>query len=309
MAGNALVDSERVPIFDTSPDSPRGSPGCNDDAFRAAANLKHDVLKFKDQYLFHLLEKLRDKQCSNPRDRIFSLLALCSDCVNLKVDYDIPALDMALSILKGCENSLCFCSSNSLNHILKIAHVAPTVYFPDGEQPLASFAEESDYGVTDSITAFAPHHLSWKEFWIPISLKQFCDYASGHITFHVASASSTFFDSAVDEITYRWLPPHASSQSTRRPVHGCTIQVSSGRAGCSILLSLAMFLELASISGSKGRHQCCSRVGITQRRKEYEPTLSLHEDQVKLKIHMDFNGAGFQRGGAGKTAGGRRVVE
>lgn len=59
-----------------------------------------------------LLEQFRDKQCKVPRDRIFSLLSLCSDeGQSLTVDYEIPEMELAAQVLRQCEGSLCLCST------------------------------------------------------------------------------------------------------------------------------------------------------------------------------------------------------
>jgi hypothetical protein len=291
MAGIIDIDSEQTPFFETENNAPRfrlgdGTGDSVDGDFELIARINHERSQLKGQRLFYLLDKLRDKQCSNARDRIFSLLALCSDCPNLNVDYDIPPQDLALSILTSCESSVCFCSADFLDHILKAERSGDGEQLPCANTPLP--------GTMDHVTPFAPHP-DRKEFWIPISLEQFCSQSSGYITLHITSASSTFFDSAIDGITYRWYPPRTSLPSARRPVHGCTIQISSDRNACTLMFSLAMFLEMTRISKRKGRHECCSRVTNPPMGGHNAAAISLYQKQIRMEICMDFKGTGWQR--------------
>jgi hypothetical protein len=283
MAGMTDIDSERIPFFETENNAPVHS---DDGAFELIARINYERSALKGQRLFYLLDKLRDKQCSNARDRIFSLIALCSDCPNLNVDYDIPPQDLALSILSSCESSVCFCSADFLDHVLKAERLGDGEQLPCANTPLP--------GTMDLVTPFAPHS-GRKEFWIPVSLERFCSQASGYIIIHISSASSTFFDSAVDEMTYRWYPPQTSSPSARRLVHGCTIQISSGRNACTLMFSLAMFLEITKIGKRKGRHGCCSRVTSPQTGGNNAAAISVHQKQIRMEICMNFKGTGWQR--------------
>jgi hypothetical protein len=60
--------------------------------------------------LIHLLYFFRFQSCHVPRDRIFSLLGLCREGTNLKVDYSISHHDLALRVLASCIDSFCLCA-------------------------------------------------------------------------------------------------------------------------------------------------------------------------------------------------------
>ncbi|KAF2822655.1 hypothetical protein CC86DRAFT_81102 [Ophiobolus disseminans] len=77
--------------------------------------------QFKRENLMALLAQFRDKECEDPRDRIFSLLSLCSDeGRGLKVDYTISLLDLAANVLRECASSLCLCSAILVLQALRI---------------------------------------------------------------------------------------------------------------------------------------------------------------------------------------------
>jgi len=61
--------------------------------------------------LASLLLTFRNKRCSVVRDRIFSLLALCSETNAIKVDYGCSVFDLVYSIAKSNERTLCACST------------------------------------------------------------------------------------------------------------------------------------------------------------------------------------------------------
>ncbi|KAF1833884.1 hypothetical protein BDW02DRAFT_359632 [Decorospora gaudefroyi] len=62
--------------------------------------------------LIPLLERFHDKQCSDPRDRVFSLLSLVSgEGSKLEVNYDIPLIDLTVEVLRHCSSSVCFCTA------------------------------------------------------------------------------------------------------------------------------------------------------------------------------------------------------
>ena len=61
--------------------------------------------------LASLLLKFRHKRCGVVRDRIFSLLALCSETNAIKVDYGCSVLELVYSIAKSNEHTFCACST------------------------------------------------------------------------------------------------------------------------------------------------------------------------------------------------------
>jgi len=68
--------------------------------------------------LTKLLAQFSTKQCSIPRDRIYSLLALCSQKDRFSVDYDLSELDLLVLVLKQCKDNFCFCTIMLLAQVL-----------------------------------------------------------------------------------------------------------------------------------------------------------------------------------------------
>ncbi|KAH6882544.1 heterokaryon incompatibility protein-domain-containing protein [Alternaria rosae] len=67
---------------------------------------------YKNKSLVHLLDYFRDQQCSDVRDRIFSLLSLVTgDGRDLKVNYHVSRAELAAEVLRQCQGSLCFCTA------------------------------------------------------------------------------------------------------------------------------------------------------------------------------------------------------
>ncbi|KAH7087990.1 heterokaryon incompatibility protein-domain-containing protein [Paraphoma chrysanthemicola] len=60
--------------------------------------------------LVQLLDRLLYKECHEPRDRIFSMLALCWDGSGVEVNYSDSDDECASAIVKSCRHSFCLCS-------------------------------------------------------------------------------------------------------------------------------------------------------------------------------------------------------
>jgi hypothetical protein len=95
----------------------------------------------KDTNLFQLLSRSRDKKCKHPRDRVFSLLALCCDGANVHVDYSISHALLAWDILKSCKHGFCLCSINFVHRALDLNALStpcPRGFTPAGESRCGS---------------------------------------------------------------------------------------------------------------------------------------------------------------------------
>lgn len=69
--------------------------------------------------LFRLLALFRNKGCSIKRDRIFSLLSLCEQNLNWKIDYDVSDAELYKRIIRETSNNMvCLCSCWLLSNIL-----------------------------------------------------------------------------------------------------------------------------------------------------------------------------------------------
>lgn len=65
---------------------------------------------FDSHQLIDLLEQFRDKQCANPRDRVYSLLSLSA--TKIQVDYKMSRQRLAYSVLARHPKDLCLCTAN-----------------------------------------------------------------------------------------------------------------------------------------------------------------------------------------------------
>ena len=61
-----------------------------------------------------------DKQCSVPRDRVFSILELVQEGRNIDVDYESAPLDLACNILNACGDIPCPCAVYALLRALEV---------------------------------------------------------------------------------------------------------------------------------------------------------------------------------------------
>jgi hypothetical protein len=67
-----------------------------------------------------LLHCLQDLQCTIPRDKIFSLLAICDERDRIRVDYNSSGKALAHDVLKACPSAAYFCSLTLLARTLRL---------------------------------------------------------------------------------------------------------------------------------------------------------------------------------------------
>ena len=80
----------------------------------------------KNGNLVHLLDHLRDKQYSDPRDRVFSFLSLTNGYDrNLEVDYYVSRVELAADVLHRSETSLCLCTAILVAQVLERQNADP----------------------------------------------------------------------------------------------------------------------------------------------------------------------------------------
>jgi hypothetical protein len=81
--------------------------------------------------LIALLDTFGTWGCAVPRDRIYSLLALCDEGRGVLVDYDVPEEKLAYQVLQSCTKTLCLCSvmlvGEALGFSVRGAHGASSV--------------------------------------------------------------------------------------------------------------------------------------------------------------------------------------
>ncbi|KAI4713482.1 hypothetical protein J4E89_000928 [Alternaria sp. Ai002NY15] len=118
---------------------------------------------YKNKNLVHLLDYFRDQQCSDVRDRVFSLLSLvCGDGKDLGVDYHISRAELAAEVLRQCQGSLCFCTALLVAQTLELGTTDPLVVKPDRRLlPCLEFCIE----YISSSSAFLPGAESQSRKW------------------------------------------------------------------------------------------------------------------------------------------------
>jgi hypothetical protein len=78
------------------------------------------VSEMRGKGLVYLMSHFRDKECSVPQDRVFSLLSLSHEGYRVEVDYGTPGLDLAAQILSITPETLCFCSAATVARSLNL---------------------------------------------------------------------------------------------------------------------------------------------------------------------------------------------
>jgi hypothetical protein len=287
MAGKAYIDHEEITKLNAGRDIAMNGNNNDLDHF---LRIQRQQKELKGQSLFSLLTRFHDKQCSDPRDRIFSLLSLCSDGQKFKVDYNIPIRDLLISVLQFCKGSLCFCSVGILHHMLEAGPSPRTIFRQDIAQPPLAHTKSShitrgadgDFDKREShkVTASASHP-GRKAFCISLEHYELCSHPFAEISFHINSPPSTFFHSAVDEITYSY---GARASSHRQPTHACIIYKQSN--AYIIFLSFDMFLEMVQEIGDEAQRKFCCYVGNPHNHVR-NSLISLYDDKVRIKLHRD----------------------
>jgi hypothetical protein len=61
--------------------------------------------------VINLLHHFRGRECFEPRDRIYSLLALCEDEIDMAVAYNVPHDKVLRQTLEAWRDDLCLCSA------------------------------------------------------------------------------------------------------------------------------------------------------------------------------------------------------
>jgi hypothetical protein len=106
-----------------------------------------------------LLAQFHDKECEDPRDRVFSILALCSDeGRHLEVDYNITLTELAVRVLSLCNESLCICSAALVVQALGLRDLKPSVDSHD--VPYLEFDVVADMFVPDT----TPRHIYFSHY-------------------------------------------------------------------------------------------------------------------------------------------------
>jgi hypothetical protein len=88
---------------------------------------------FSSDRMIDLLSRFRNKHCSIPRDRIYSLLSICRDGLKVTVDYDLPEPDLMYRVLRQ-QMLFCFCTAVMVSQTLDMANASQVGDGPPGTQ-------------------------------------------------------------------------------------------------------------------------------------------------------------------------------
>jgi hypothetical protein len=87
--------------------------------YQGFANTRHQLQEYREtEDLIHLLGLFQDKQCANPRDRVYSLLAFCSELTRVPVNYEINLHILAIRVLRSHRLPLCICTTAIVSRAL-----------------------------------------------------------------------------------------------------------------------------------------------------------------------------------------------
>lgn len=105
-------------------------------AFAPVADIIDNRDKLHLKTLVNLLDRFRHKECDIPRDRIFSLLSLCTNFQLPEINYAQSSEDLAYDVLHRADEPLCICSALLISHTLCLtdSHVG------EMEQPSETFS-------------------------------------------------------------------------------------------------------------------------------------------------------------------------
>jgi hypothetical protein len=117
---------------------------------------------FRHENLISLLEEFRDKECENNRDRIFSLLSLCTnESDRIDVDYRASPIEIAANVLCACSKSLCLCSTVLVLQTLGIREM-PSHMWP--WETTMSTGPYIEFDVTSAYNHHNAHKWSLKSY-------------------------------------------------------------------------------------------------------------------------------------------------
>jgi hypothetical protein len=70
--------------------------------------------------ILYWFDAIRDAKCSLPHDRVFSLLGLAEEGLQIPVDYDVSLIELTVHIFRVTKQGLCLCEALLMNYVLQI---------------------------------------------------------------------------------------------------------------------------------------------------------------------------------------------
>lgn len=165
--------------------------------------------------VINLLHRFRNTNCSIQRDRVYSLLALCTEGQNLKVDYDIPEQQLMRQVMSLREKAMCFCSAAVVSDAL-----GPWEFTPPSEEKEPAFMETYLFA-TSLNSAICPLCSNWVPFsWtrkkgLVFCLGIACPDTQGHL-FWEQTAPQTSSTAGEDEPSQPSNTIHVQTRKTNK---------------------------------------------------------------------------------------------
>jgi hypothetical protein len=217
--------------------------------------------------LLDLLHAYRDKDCTIPRDRLFSLLALCGDATALSVDYETPAPELARNLLKLIGGSICLCGIHALFDALELEFIRPgagkvkstTLYAVGTINCFEDSRDRHDCGYISGDYCTNPLH-HWRSYhrkrpWLKstvyiINMGNLCVNYEGiiRIVTYPLIRCFSYQDISVGSV---------AKKPSWRPISDCKLVMVDMKWECEVRFSVDFFLEMARMSEEVNSHKSC----------------------------------------------------
>jgi hypothetical protein len=84
---------------------------------------RNEPSELRGSSLLYLLYHFRDKECSVPSDRVYSLLSLCDERHKLEVDYNSSIVELASQVLDPHHDYMCLCAVSTVSNALRFRQI------------------------------------------------------------------------------------------------------------------------------------------------------------------------------------------
>lgn len=226
----------------------------------------------KDHGLIFLLHIFQDTRCAFPRDRIFSMLAVCGDKPDITVDYEISDEELAVNVLRACSHSLCLCSAKIVATTLQLTtpllgtSSLDNIMFARYNLPLKTLKRTVDVVelLPDPATAFYICRKNWKlqdRVTVAINLNHLCGIFGNlilEIRYHLGRTKLNYGYIELD--TYHVPPQNVIYSRHSRRDGGFQVEFSDDRERCTLSFSFNFLIEVLSVVGGIKALTSCQSV-------------------------------------------------
>jgi hypothetical protein len=252
MAGNVEAGEEAVELA-------RSQSDCS----ITERHLTRRIPPAMDNNILDLVEKHKNKGCSTLSDRIFSLLALCSNVAGLEVNYEISHRNLSQNVLKCCTSSLCLCGVATLGEALElydepdpgdVAHVAAPMFFAYMTLPVVSQDDVFQSRLTTSaLCETVSDDFGQCSTSIVVNLEDICSkHHSMSLKFNLSFNETDARVSDGDLCRNR-----GDSHPIR--IRGCTLELLADANFCTVRFSFEALLEITKQNNYYGSRHCGTR--------------------------------------------------